>query len=88
MLNIMEYSTLGQSNIAVVLMTVGKTFQFVAMQIIRTPVKFKSMIYVGAFLGHINCLQVALISNHHSSTHFWIHFQCFYGLFICQGALT
>ena len=62
MLNIMEYSTLGQSNIAVVLMTVGKTFQFVAMQIIRTPVKFKSMIYVGALLGHINCLQVALTS--------------------------
>lgn len=59
MLNILEQSTLGQSNIAVVLMTVGKTFQFVPMQILETSVKFKSMVYVGAFLGHFNCLQVS-----------------------------
>ena len=58
MLNIMECSTLGQSNIAVVLMTVGKTFQFIPMQILETSAKFKSMIFVGAFLGHFNCLQV------------------------------
>ena len=58
MLNIMESSTLGQSNIAVVLMTVGKSSQFISMQILDTSTKFKSMTYIGAFLGHFNCLQV------------------------------
>ena len=56
--NIFERSTLGQSNISVVLTAVGWTFQFVPVYIFETSTKFKSMIFVGAFIGHINCLQV------------------------------
>ncbi|XP_065062072.1 uncharacterized protein LOC135688933 [Rhopilema esculentum] len=56
--NIFERSTLGQSNISVVLTAVGWSFQFVPVYIFETSTKFKSMVFIGAFIGHINCLQL------------------------------
>ncbi len=59
MLNVMHRSTLSQSNIAVMLGTLGKTLSYISAQLLVTDVEFRVMNYAAVFLAHINCFQVS-----------------------------